>query len=225
VYAKNFSGPVCFRHVVLSPLGYETAMFKGLNKRFSCEGASALSLRAKSDNQKTSRLSEFGEMIAASFDLLQDGTASSKTSNGLNVLFIRRENYLAHPRQSRKIESRISNEQEVFDAVENWAKGQRCKLNVVNGVFGHMSMKEQLQAMLEATVVIGVHGAGLANLVSATQGTKVIEIVNNLHRHPQYHLISQLKGLDYRAINLTGPYASSANVISELGNVLKGLGC
>ncbi|KAG2579794.1 hypothetical protein PVAP13_6NG349600 [Panicum virgatum] len=62
-YAKNFSGPVCFRHAILSPLGYETAMFKGLSESFSCEGASAQSLQGKPDYDKTARLSEFGEMI------------------------------------------------------------------------------------------------------------------------------------------------------------------
>ncbi|KAG2275272.1 hypothetical protein Bca52824_057827 [Brassica carinata] len=30
-YAKNFTKPVCFRHMILSPLGYETALFNGLS--------------------------------------------------------------------------------------------------------------------------------------------------------------------------------------------------
>ncbi|KAK1606270.1 hypothetical protein QYE76_029943 [Lolium multiflorum] len=224
-YVKNFSGPVCFRHAVLSPLGYETALFKGLSESFSCEGASARSLREKPDPQKTARLSEFGEMIIASFGLLDDGIVSSKTSDGLNVLFVRREDYLAHPRHSGKVESRLSNEQEVFDAVDSWAKGQKCKINVVNGLFAHMSMKEQLRAILEASVVIGAHGAGMTHLVSATRDTKVLEIISSLYRRPHFALISHWKALEYHAINLPGSYASSADVISELRNILKGLGC
>ncbi|VAI86186.1 unnamed protein product [Triticum turgidum subsp. durum] len=225
-YAKSFSGPVCFRHAVLSPLGYETALFKGLSESFSCEGAPAQSLRNKPDHQKTARLSEFGEMIIASFDLLEDGIVPpKKTSNGLNILFVRREDYLAHPRHSGKVESRLSNEQEVFDAVEKWAKGQKCKINVVNGLFAHMSMKEQLQAILEASVIIGAHGAGLTHLVSATSDTKVLEIISSFYRRPHFGLISHWKSLEYHAINLPGSYASIPDVTSELGNILKGLGC
>uniref|UniRef100_A0A0E0EN56 Glycosyltransferase 61 catalytic domain-containing protein n=1 Tax=Oryza meridionalis TaxID=40149 RepID=A0A0E0EN56_9ORYZ len=224
-YVKNFSGPVCFRHAILSPLGYETALFKGLSESFSCEGASAESLREKPDHQKTARLSEFGEMILASFDLLRDDILSSKTSNGLNVLFVRREDYLAHPRHSGKVESRLSNEKEVYDAIEGWAKGQKCKINVINGLFAHMNMKEQLRAIQEASVVIGAHGAGLTHLVSATPDTKVLEIISSMYRRPHFALISHWKSLKYHAINLPGSYARVADVISELSNILKGLGC
>ncbi|KAL5221915.1 hypothetical protein ABZP36_026628 [Zizania latifolia] len=224
-YAKSFSGPVCFRHAILSPLGYETALFKGLSESFSCEGASVESLREKPDPQKTARLSEFGEMILASFDLLKDDISSSKTSNGLNVLFVRREDYLAHPRHSGKVESRLSNELEVYGAIESWAKGQKCKINVINGLFAHMNMKEQLCAIQEASVVIGAHGAGLTHLVSATPDTKVLEIISSMYQRPHFALISHWKGIEYHAINLPGSYASVTDVVSELSNILKGLGC
>ncbi|KAG0524610.1 hypothetical protein BDA96_07G226300 [Sorghum bicolor] len=224
-YAKNFSGPVCFRHAILSPLGYETALFKGLSESFSCEGASAESLREKTDYEKTSRLSEFGEMIVASFDLLQDDIMSSKKSNGLNVLFVRREDYLAHPRHSGKVESRLSNEQEVYDAIDKWAQGLKCKVNVVNGLFAHMTMKEQLRAILEASVVIGAHGAGLTHLVSATPDTKVLEIISSMYRRPHFALISHWKSLEYHAINLPGSFARITDAISELRKILEGLGC
>ncbi|XP_025822531.1 beta-(1,2)-xylosyltransferase isoform X2 [Panicum hallii] len=224
-YAKNFSGPVCFRHAILSPLGYETAMFKGLSESFSCEGASAQSLQGKPDYDKTARLSEFGEMIVASFGLPQDDIMSSKKSKGLNVLFVRREDYLAHPRHSGKVESRLSNEREVYDAIDKWAKGLKCKVNVVNGLFAHMNMKEQLHAILEASVVIGAHGAGLTHLVSATPDTRVLEIISSMYRRPHFALISQWKALEYHAINLPGSYARITDVISELSNILTGLGC
>ncbi|KAJ4875485.1 hypothetical protein Rs2_40503 [Raphanus sativus] len=55
-YAKNFSKPVCFRHAVLSPLGYETALFKGLSEDIDCNGESAQSLWQNPDAKKTARL-------------------------------------------------------------------------------------------------------------------------------------------------------------------------
>nr|QSQ68609.1 beta-1,2-xylosyltransferase rcn11 [Puya raimondii] len=226
-YAKNFSGPVCFRHAILSPLGYETALFKGLTESFSCQGASADTLRQNPNYQKTARLSEFGEMLLAAFGLLENRELPmKKISKVHNVLFIRREDYLAHPRHSGKIESRLSNEQEVFDATKNWAKDQKkCRINVVNGLFAHMHMKEQLLAVREASVVIGAHGAGLTHLVVATLDTIVLEIISSMYRRPHFSLISQWKGLEYHAINLAGSYARPDEVVAELSRIMGSLGC
>lgn len=222
-YAKSFSGPVCFRHAILSPLGYETAFFKGLTEHISCQGTPANTLLRNPDERKTSRLSEFGEMLRAAFGLLDLPT---KPPSGHNVLFVRREDYLAHPRHNGRVQSRLSNEQEVFDAIKDWAVNYtKCKLNVVNGLFAHMSMNEQLHAIQEASVVIGAHGAGLTHLVAATPDTIVLEIISSLYRRPHFSLISQWKGLEYHAINLAGSYARPPMVIDELSSIVSSLKC
>ncbi|KAM0942970.1 putative glycoprotein 2-beta-D-xylosyltransferase [Dioscorea sansibarensis] len=224
-YAKNFSGPVCFRHAILSPLGYETALFKGLTEPINCHGTTANILRKDPDDMRTARLSEFGEMLRAAFGLLGDGL-ETKPTTGHNVLFVRREDYLAHPRHSGKIESRLSNEQEVFDSVNKWASHHsKCKINVVNGLFAHMHMKEQFQAIQEASVVIGAHGAGLTHLVAATPNTIVLEIISGLYRRPHFSLISQWKGLKYHAIDLSGSHAKPDEVIAKLSMIMQSLGC
>ncbi|XP_009410324.2 beta-1,2-xylosyltransferase RCN11 [Musa acuminata AAA Group] len=225
-YAKNFSSPVCFRHAVFAPLGYETALFKGLTEHISCRGTSASDVREDPDVKKTARLSEFGEMLMAAFGILVEKDLPRKSSVSHNVLFVRREDYLAHPRHSGKVESRLSNEQEVLDAIKVWAANQeRCKINVVNGLFAHMHVKEQLQAIQEASVVIGAHGAGLTHLVAARQNTRVLEIISSMYRRPHFALISEWKGLEYHAINLAGSYARPAMVIDELSSIISGLGC
>ncbi|KAJ1702500.1 hypothetical protein LUZ63_002279 [Rhynchospora breviuscula] len=224
-YAKDFAGTVCFRHAILSPLGYETALFKGLTESFSCQGSAANILRQKPDYQKTARLSEFGEMLLSSFDLLP---IPKREPGMLNILFVRREDYLAHPRHNGKVQSRLSNELEVFDSVQTWAKmknNMKCKLNVVNGLFAHMHMKEQLQAIRDASIVIGAHGAGLTHLVSAQTDTIVLEIIASMYRRPHFQLISSWKGLEYHAINLPGSYARPTEVTDELSKIMKSLGC
>ncbi|XP_047334714.1 beta-1,2-xylosyltransferase [Impatiens glandulifera] len=225
-YAKNFTGPVCFRHAILSPLGYETALFKGLTEDLDCHGASARDLWQKPDLTKTARISEFGEMIRASFGFPVDRHRSMKPTSTHNVLFVRREDYLAHPRHGGKVESRLSNEQEVFDSVKNWlANGQKCKINLVNGLFAHMPMKDQVRAIQDASVIIGAHGAGLTHIVSATPRTIVLEIISSEFRRPHFSLISEWKGLEYHAINLVGSYANPSEVIENLGNILHSLRC
>ena len=214
---------MCFRHAVFAPLGYETALFKGLSEPIICQGTPANTLRANPDDRKTSRLSEFGEMLRAAFDLLDLPT---KPSSGHNVLFVRREDYLAHPRHNGRVESRLSNEQEVFDTIKNWAANHtKCKLNIINGLFAHMPMKEQLRAIQEASVVIGAHGAGLTHLVAATPDTIVLELISSFYRRPHFSLISEWKGLEYHAINLAGSYARPAIVIDELSILVSSLKC
>lgn len=225
-YAKNFSGPVCFRHAILSPLGYETAIFKGLTESITCQGTPAHILAENPDIGKTARVSEFGEMLRAAFGLLGDGNSPTKPSTGHDVLFVRREDYLAHPRHSGKVQSRLSNEQEVFDAIKNWADDhKKCKINVVNGLFAHMHLKEQLRAIQEASVVIGAHGAGLTHLVAATPDTIVLEIISSQYRRPHFRLISEWKGLKYHAINLPGSSAEPAKVVDKLSSIMGSLGC
>jgi glycoprotein 2-beta-D-xylosyltransferase len=226
-YAKNFTGTVCFRHAILSPLGYETALFKGLTEDISCEGTSAQELWQKPDNQKTARLSEFGEMIRASFGLpLNLNHPGKPVSGGHNVLFVRREDYLAHPRHGGKVESRLTNEAEVFESLNSWASNYKgCKINLVNGLFAHMSMKEQVRAIQDASVIIGAHGAGLTHIVSALPKTVILEIISSQFRRPHFAYIARWKGLEYHAINLEGSYANTETVINALVSIMKSLRC
>ncbi|KAG4399909.1 hypothetical protein GLYMA_08G324800v4 [Glycine max] len=225
-YAKSFSGSVCFRHAILSPLGYETAMFRGLSEHIDCHGAPAQELLQKPDDQKTARLSEFGEMVRAAFGLPLNIHRDGKSLAGHNVLFVRREDYLAHPRHSGKLESRLSNEQEVFDSLKSWTFNYKgCKINLVNGLFAHMSMKDQVQAVHDASVIIGAHGAGLTHIVSALPKTVILEIISSYYRRPHFAYISRWRGLEYHAINLAGSHADPGTVIKELANIMKSLGC
>ncbi|XP_073058888.1 beta-1,2-xylosyltransferase [Primulina eburnea] len=225
-YAKNLSGTVCFRHAILAPLGYETSLFKGLSENINCQGASAHDLWQKPDDRKTARLSEFGEMLRAAFGLPMDRRHIHKSVSDHNILFVRREDYLAHPRHGGKVQTRLSNEQEVYDSVKLWALNHsNCKLNVINGLFAHMNMKEQVRAIQDSSVIIGAHGAGLTHIISATSITVILEIISSAYRRPHFALIAQWKGLEYHAIDLDGSYADPRLVIDELSSILTSLGC
>ena len=201
-------------------------MFRGLSEHIDCHGAPAQELLQKPDDQKTARLSEFGEMVRAAFGLPLNIHRDGKSLAGHNVLFVRREDYLAHPRHSGKLESRLSNEQEVFDSLKSWTTNYKgCKINLVNGLFAHMSMKDQVQAVHDASVIIGAHGAGLTHIVSALPKTVILEIISSYYRRPHFAYISRWRGLEYHAINLAGSHADPGAVIKELANIMKSLGC
>ncbi|KAL1209663.1 Beta-1,2-xylosyltransferase [Cardamine amara subsp. amara] len=238
-YAKNFSKPVCFRHAILSPLGYETALFKGLNGEIDCKGESAHNLWQNPDDKKTARLSEFGEMIRAAFGFPVNrhrssekppSSSSSSSSSVHNVLFVRREDYLAHPRHGGKVQSRLTNEEEVFDSLHRWlASGStgltKCGINLVNGLLAHMSMKDQVRAIQDASVIIGAHGAGLTHIVSATPNATIFEIVSVEFQRPHFELIAKWKGLEYHAMHLASSRADPTAVIEKFKEIMKSLGC
>ncbi|CAN1221071.1 XYLT [Linum grandiflorum] len=191
-----------------------------------CRGAPGPDLWKNPDDKKTARLSEFGEMIRAAFHFPVNRHGAEKPAWGHNILFIRREDYLAHPRHDGKVQSRLSNEEEVFDAVLKWASDHKeCKVNIVNGLFAHMAMKQQVKAIQEASVIIGAHGAGLTHIVSATPKTVILEIVSAEFRRPHFQLIAQWKGLEYHAIYLEESHADPVVVISRLGRIMKSLEC
>ncbi|RID40987.1 hypothetical protein BRARA_J00982 [Brassica rapa] len=249
-YAKNFSKPVCFRHAVLSPLGYETALVKGLSEEIDCKGESVQSLWQNPNVKKTARLSEFGEMIRSAFRFPVNRHRSSETSSSSsplhNVLFVRREDYLAHPRRGGKVQFRLINEEEVFESLHHWvASGstglKKCGINLVNGLFAHMSMKNQVKAIQDASVIIGAHGAGLTHIVSATPNTRIFEIVSvefqSPHfepiakwkdlefQRPHFELIAKWKGLEYHAMHLANSRADPTAVIEKLKKIMKSFGC
>ncbi|CDY17321.1 BnaA10g09550D [Brassica napus] len=233
-YAKNFSKPVCFRHAVLSPLGYKTALVKGLSEEIDCKGESVQSLWQNPNVKKTARLSEFGEMIRSAFRFPVNRHRSSETSSSSsplhNVLFVRREDYLAHPRRGGKVQFRLINEEEVFESLHHWvASGstglKKCGINLVNGLFAHMSMKNQVKAIQDASVIIGAHGAGLTHIVSATPNTRIFEIVNLEFQRPHFELIAKWKGLEYHAMHLANSRADPTAVIEKLKKIMKSFGC
>ncbi|XP_031491848.1 beta-1,2-xylosyltransferase RCN11 [Nymphaea colorata] len=223
-YAKG-SGTLCLSHAILSPLGYETALFKGLSEVINCHGAPALDLLGSPDTAKTSRLTEFGEMLRASFGLpLKENIP--KLFSAPNILFIRREDYLAHPRHSGKVESRLSNEQEVFDALKEWTSTRaKCKVRLVNGLFAHMPFREQVHAIQEASLIIGAHGAGLTHIIAAMPQTIILELLSSLYRRPHFSLISQWRGLTYHVINLQGSHASPDEVMKKVSAILDSFQC
>jgi capsular polysaccharide biosynthesis protein len=59
------------------------------------------------------------------------------------------------------------------------------------------TVAQQIQLFASAKLILGAHGAGLANLAFCQPGTQVIEIVHKQHVVPTYWMISNHNALDY----------------------------
>ena len=63
--------------------------------------------------------------------------------------------------------------------------------------FADYSVNEQAQFMASAKVIIAPHGAGFSNLIFASQGTKVFEILEDNFVNTNFLLWSSIMNLDY----------------------------
>lgn len=63
-----------------------------------------------------------------------------------------------------------------------------------------LSVADKIALFSHAKMIVGVHGAGLTNLVFASYGTVVYELFSSVHRPVMYESISRLVGLDYRNV-------------------------
>lgn len=118
----------------------------------------------------------------------------------------------------------------MFESLRQWvASGStgltKCGINLVNGLFAHMSMKDQVRAIQDASVIIGAHGAGLTHIVSATPNTTIFEIISVEFRRPHFELIAKWKGLEYHPMHLANSRAVPTAVIEKLKEIMKNLGC
>jgi capsular polysaccharide biosynthesis protein len=60
-----------------------------------------------------------------------------------------------------------------------------------------LTLEQQIQKLQSADVVLGVHGAGFANVLFCRPGTRIIEIQDPEDPNPHFYALAALLGLDY----------------------------
>ena len=193
-YIKHFQGTVCFKHMILVPTGYQAAISTGLTPTVGCPA--------------NPRVREFGDMMLRAFGIEPLKSCRDEGKNQLTM--VRRENYKAHPRHNSRIDTRLSNEQSVVDALQRFVERDgdctlpllracfdarlaltaslpRCACAVthfVEGRFAHMTFKEQLYAVSRSCALVGAHGAGMTHVLFMPPDARVLEMrTPGFHRH------------------------------------------
>jgi len=77
-----------------------------------------------------------------------------------------------------------------------------------------MNVTQQIEAFASAAFIVGVHGAGLANLYFANTEAKVLEIFPEYYHDTSYRILSKAQGLNYSYLTGTTP-ALDADPIAE----------
>jgi len=129
------------------------------------------------------------------------GFLRSRTDRSATILLIRRSGAAR----------RLGNLQSVAAALrEHFATTRRDSVRIRIVDFEGMRVVEQISVCRNASLIIGVHGAGLANMVWCCDDACVIEILPKdppFFRFLFWHLASSL-GLAYYAVPATGSWSS-----------------
>lgn len=114
----------------------------------------------------------------------------------------------------------IPNHHELAEAIHAVVKPA---YQFVNVRLEELSFCEQIRLFDQAAVVIGQHGAGLANCLWSRESTKVVEIS---HRPDLMHFrsICDVMGLSYGIVRTTDPH-EPINVDSLIADILKRQDC
>jgi len=91
------------------------------------------------------------------------------------------------------------NERDLFASLEPLGFERICP--------GKLSHKDQISAFKQAECIVGVHGAGLTNIMFMQSGARVIEIFSEDYCQGAYMWLSKLRSVDYVPIVCSGMLA------------------
>jgi len=121
-------------------------------------------------------LEEFRSFFLSSFDVDADRRVDCEK---LSVLFIWRRDYVAHPRNPTGfVVRKIRNEARLVDVVRK--KMPELQGGVRGVQIDALPMRDQLRLVVDADVLVGVHGAGLTHAIFLPRGAGLLELAPNL---------------------------------------------
>ena len=103
---------------------------------------------------------------------------------------------------------RLTNHEDVYEVLRQLGE-QTAREVVVFDDSQLPSFEKTLELFYRADVVVGPHGAGMANLLAARPGTTVVDVHCTNGVRPSIRLIALRLGMRYFAMQTTGGQASS----------------
>ncbi|XP_023931081.1 beta-(1,2)-xylosyltransferase-like [Lingula anatina] len=164
---------VTYREMVWNPMGYNSMMNQHVRKTIPL-------------------IDEFREFFLQRYHV---STSKNLNCDKLDVLFIWRHDYVAHPRNpSGSILRKIYNEDEIISAV----KSEFPAFNVQGIQMDQLKLKDQLELVAKTDILVGMHGAGLTHTLFLPKHGGLIEIFpqySNVMGH--FRSLSNWRGIHY----------------------------
>ena len=80
--------------------------------------------------------------------------------------------------------------------------------------FEFMDFKDQIRAVRNATIVIGVHGAGLSHILFANSDTTLIELAPLQYAgRMHFEYFAKYAGVDYRKFHIGEAYGDESHIV------------
>lgn len=92
-------------------------------------------------------------------------------------------------------------------AILNWPEVEQvlARHGFESVCLGDVTLEEQMATFASAERVVGVHGAGLTNILFSAPGTKILEILPQMVATPVYWMLAQACGHSYHALIANDP--------------------
>jgi capsular polysaccharide biosynthesis protein len=108
--------------------------------------------------------------------------------------------------RSRALRRKLLNEDQLLSRLKGF---ERC-------FFEELTPGEQVRMCSEASVIVGGHGAGFSNIVTAGQGCHIVELMGKGYQAACYYHLAGVKDLSYSVfVTETEPAESSANPAAD----------
>lgn len=170
-------------------------------KHFQCD---QLTLPSEPCTHDQTRLSPWAQRILR--DTLLPKVGDLAIPKGPEKIYITRA-------QARR--RRLSNETEVSQLLENFG--------FIPVVLESLPLTTQIKWLSEADSVVGLHGAGLANLVFCRPGTKVVEITSDVWPNPCFQNLAKLSQLPYARVVGRAERGIRADFVADVTVEIKSL--
>lgn len=112
---------------------------------------------------------------------------------------------------------RVLNERELVDALSG--------VGFEAVTLGRLAVRDQLRLFSEAEIVVGPHGAGMANLITAPERCRVVELMGDVGNvNPPFLVLSSILGLEYAYVRCEDVHVHLRAPVDAVLSVVRALG-
>ncbi|CAF4776785.1 unnamed protein product, partial [Rotaria sp. Silwood1] len=158
---------------------------------------------------------EFRQHVLKQFNINYE-TNEKVNCQSLNLFFLVRHNYVAHPRNpSGKVARQLSNEKQILDDLKTKFSNY-SNIHFTSNHFEQLTIEEQLNTIIQTDVFIGMHGAGLTHVLFMKPKRVLIELVpppGSAGTH--FDFMASINNVIYRRCLITSESSGTAQRIFD----------
>ena len=145
------------------------------------------------------------QFIREQDEVIRVGSLSLMEADGFDPILLTRlrDRLVGVPEQAARTRLYISREKCHYRKMKNetevWLELEKKGFEKV--FLEDLTLEQQIQKLHSADIVLGVHGAGFANILFCRPGTRIIEIQDPDDPNPHFYALAALLGHDYAILH------------------------